>query len=37
MKVWSALRDIPVGQSRTYSQIGKDFMSISSGCRNCRW
>ena len=22
-KVWSALRDIPVGQSRTYSQIGK--------------
>ena len=23
LKVWSALRDIPVGQSRTYSQIGK--------------
>lgn len=23
LKVWSALRDIPVGESRTYSQIGK--------------
>ena len=23
LKVWSALRDIPVGVSRTYSQIGK--------------
>ena len=23
LKVWSALQDIPAGQSRTYSQIGK--------------
>ena len=30
LKVWSALRDIPVGKSRTYSQIGKVILCQSA-------
>ena len=30
LKVWSALRDIPVGESRTYSQIGKVILCQSA-------
>ena len=35
LKVWSALRDIPVGESRTYSQIGKVILCQSAQAVGC--